>query len=77
MYNAVVIICSIIAALCIILGLLLSKSGSSTGIATMSGQDMEIFKKSKDRGWPKIFQIVMILCSFSLLIIAIVFKFLP
>lgn len=75
MYNVVVILCSIIAALCIILGLLLSKSGSSSGISTMSGQDMEIFKKTKDRGWMKIFQIVMILCSFALLIIAIVMKF--
>jgi len=50
MYNVVIILCSIIAALCIILGLLLSKSGSSSGITTMSGQDMEIFKKTKDRG---------------------------
>lgn len=73
--NAVVIICSIIAGLCILLGLLLSKSGTSSGLASMSGQDMEIFKKSKDRGWSKIFQITMILCSFSLLIIALVFKF--
>lgn len=75
MYNAVVIICSVVSALCIVLGLLLSKSGSSSGIATISGQDMEIFKKTKDRGWMKIFQIVMILCSFILLIIAIVMKF--
>lgn len=75
MYNAVVIICSIIAALCILLGLLLSKTGSSSGITTMSGQDMEIFKKTKDRGWMKIFQIVMILSSFALLITAIVMKF--
>lgn len=75
MYNAVVIICSIIAALCIVLGLLLSKTGSSSGITTMSGQDMEIFKKTKDRGWMKIFQIVMILSSFALLITAIVMKF--
>lgn len=74
MSNAIFIICIIFAAICIIVGLLLSKSGSSSGITTMSGQDMEIFKKTKDRGWTKIFQITMIILAFCLIVIALILK---
>ena len=47
---AIVIVCSILAIMCFIIGLLLSKSGSSGGLASLAGQDLEIFKKTKDRG---------------------------
>ena len=48
--KAIIVVCLIMAALCIVLGLLLSKSGTTSGIVTLSAQDMEIFKKTKDRG---------------------------
>ncbi|WP_353289864.1 preprotein translocase subunit SecG [Ureaplasma ceti] len=72
---AIVIVCSIMAVLCLIIGLLLSKSGSSGGLATLAGQDLEIFKKTKDRGWIKWFQVLMFIMTVVLIIIAIVVHF--
>lgn len=69
---AIVIVCSVMAVLCLIIGLLLSKSGSSSGLATLAGQDLEIFKKTKDRGWTKWLQIAMFIMTVILVIIAIV-----
>ncbi|GAA5414703.1 hypothetical protein UREOM_4140 [Ureaplasma sp. OM1] len=63
------------AVLCLIIGLLLSKSGSSGGLATLAGQDLEIFKKTKDRGWIKWFQVLMFIMTVVLIIIAIVVHF--
>ena len=48
--RAIIVICLVMSALCILFGLLLSKSGTTSGIVTLSAQDMEIFKKTKDRG---------------------------
>lgn len=73
--RAIIVVCLVMSALCILFGLLLSKSGTTSGIVTLSAQDMEIFKKTKDRGWIKIYQISMIICAFCLLIIAIVMKY--
>lgn len=72
---AIVIVCSILAIMCFIIGLLLSKSGSSGGLASLAGQDLEIFKKTKDRGWTKWFQVVMFIFTIILIIIAIVIYF--
>ena len=72
---AIVIVCSIMAVLCTIIGLLLSKSGSSSGLATLAGQDLEIFKKTKDRGWTKWLQITMFIMTVVLIVIAIVVHF--
>ena len=72
---AIVIVCSIMAVLCTIIGLLLSKSGSSSGLATLAGQDLEIFKKTKDRGWTKWLQITMFIMTVVLVVIAIVVHF--
>lgn len=69
---AIVIVCSVMAVLCLIIGLLLSKSGSSSGLATLAGQDLEIFKKTKDRGWTKWLQIAMFIMTVVLVVIAIV-----
>lgn len=72
---AIVIVCSVLAILCLIIGLLLSKSGSSSGLATLAGQDLEIFKKTKDRGWTKWFQVFMFIMTIVLVVIAIVVHF--
>ncbi len=74
MFAAVIIIL-IIAIISIILGVLLSKSGSSTGLSNLAGQDLEIFKKTKDRGIIKVMQMAMILLIITLLIIILVFAF--
>jgi preprotein translocase subunit SecG len=46
MFNMIVTLCVVIIAL----GLLLSGSGSSSGLVATSGQDLELFRKTKDRG---------------------------
>ncbi|MDQ0514339.1 preprotein translocase subunit SecG [Mycoplasmoides fastidiosum] len=68
------IVIYVIAVIILIIGLLLSNSGSTGGLAALSGQDLEIFKKTKDRGSIKILQIVMFSLVFLLLIIAVVYR---
>ena len=58
----------VIGVIAIIVGLLLSSSGSTSGLSSMAGQDLELFKKTKDRGFIKIMQMIM----FFLLIVAII-----
>lgn len=70
--TAVYVICAVFSVLAIVSGLLLSRSGSSGGLATLAGQDLEIFKKTKDRGIVKIIQIFLFFLAISLIIIAIV-----
>ena len=71
----IVIICSVLAVLCFIIGLLLSKAGSSSGLTNITGQDLEIFKKTKDRGWTKWLQVIMFIFTIILIIITIVIYF--
>ena len=58
----------VIGVIAIIVGLLLSSSGSTSGLSSMSGQDLELFKKTKDRGFIKVMQMVM----FFLLLLSVV-----
>ncbi|MDE6473077.1 MAG: preprotein translocase subunit SecG [Ureaplasma sp.] len=69
---AVTIICSILAVLCVIVGLILSRAGTSGGLTSIMGQDLEIFKKSKDRGIMKFFQILMFVMAVVLLFIVLI-----
>ena len=48
----------IISSIFIILGLMLSSSGSTGGFTVNNGQDLELFKKTKDRGFIKLLQII-------------------
>ncbi len=68
------IILSIIGSMAIIIGLLLSPTGSTSGLSAMAGQDLELFKKTKDRGFFKILQMVMFFFIFSLFVICIIYK---
>jgi len=43
----------------------------------MAGQDLELFKKTKDRGFFKILQMVMFFIVFVIAIICIVYKAIP
>lgn len=60
------IIILIVAIIIIILGLLLSGTGSNAGLSNISGQDLEIFKKTKDRGIIKILQFIMFIALIGL-----------
>ncbi|MDR0985341.1 MAG: preprotein translocase subunit SecG [Mycoplasmataceae bacterium] len=62
----------VISAICLIVGLLLSGSGTTQGLTNIAGQDLELFKKTKDRGFVKILQITMFILMFVMFAIAIV-----
>ena len=66
------IIILIVAIFIIILGLLLSGTGSNAGLGSISGQDLEIFKKTKDRGIIKILQFIMFITLIGLFVAIIV-----
>ncbi|MDR2654139.1 MAG: preprotein translocase subunit SecG [Mycoplasmataceae bacterium] len=56
------VICLIVIfSLVIVIGLLLSPYGTHSGLTSMNGQDLELFKKTKDRGMVKWLQIIMFL----------------
>ena len=64
----------VIGAISIIAGLLLSSSGSTSGLSAMAGQDLELFKKTKDRGFVKAMQMLLFVILFIGIIILIVSK---
>lgn len=66
------IIILIVAIVIVILGLLLSGTGSNAGLGSITGQDLEIFKKTKDRGIIKILQFIMFITLVGLFIAIIV-----
>lgn len=50
----------ILAIIILIIGMLLSYSGTpGGGLAALAGEDLELFRKTKDRGIIKILQIIM------------------
>ncbi|PFH41315.1 preprotein translocase subunit SecG [Mycoplasmoides pneumoniae] len=73
--DAIQIVMFVMAILCLIIGLLLSNHGSTGGLASLSGQDLEIFRKTKDRGIVKILQITMFILVVLFLILGLVFHF--
>ena len=58
----------IFGIIALVIGLLLSSSGSKTNLLSTGGQDLELFKKTKDRGFIKILQIAMFVVSLALII---------
>lgn len=71
---SITVIILVVALVCIILGLLLSSSGASAGLTNISGQDLEIFKKNKDRGFIKIIQVILFISLIVLSVLIIVFS---
>jgi len=47
---ALTIVLILFSVLALIIGLLLSRTSPSGGLLSLNGQDLEIFKKTKDRG---------------------------
>ncbi|MDR0752977.1 MAG: preprotein translocase subunit SecG [Mycoplasmataceae bacterium] len=62
----------VISCLIIIIGLILSPYGTHSGLTSMNGQDLELFKKTKDRGMVKWLQIVMFLILITVITILII-----
>ncbi|AFN65421.1 preprotein translocase subunit SecG [Mycoplasma wenyonii str. Massachusetts] len=60
-----------LAFILLVLGLLLSSSGSTGGFSVLSGYDIELFKKTKDYGIVKILKLLMFLCTLLLFILCI------
>lgn len=72
--NAWTVILIVIGAIATIVGLLISPSGATSGLSAMAGQDLELFKKTKDRGFIKVMQMLLFFLVFVVLIILIVYK---
>ena len=63
-----------LSIVCLIIGLMLSGSGSTTGLTAIAGQDLELFKKTKDRGFVKILQMTMFVLMLVMIVLAVVFQ---
>ncbi|MGL4647275.1 MAG: preprotein translocase subunit SecG [Mycoplasmoidaceae bacterium] len=74
--EVIEIIFYVLAAISLVIALLLSGSGSSNGLNSMAAADLEIFKKTKDRGATKILQIILFIIVFVLVALALIFRFL-
>ncbi|MCF0218064.1 MAG: preprotein translocase subunit SecG [Malacoplasma sp.] len=72
--HAVEIIFYVLAIIAFVLALLLSKHGNTSGITPMSGNDIELFKKTKDRGIVKIIQFILFVLVIVLIALGIVAK---
>lgn len=66
----------VLAGVALVCALLLSSHGSSNGLNSMSGSELELFKKTKDRGLVKGLQIFLFLLTFVLVMIALLLRFL-
>ncbi|MDR2829191.1 MAG: preprotein translocase subunit SecG [Mycoplasmataceae bacterium] len=59
-------------AIVIVIGLLLSSNGSTGGLTSMNGQDLELFKKTKDKGLVKILQLMLYVILFITLTVIVI-----
>ena len=73
--NAISIVMFVFGGIALLIGLLLSGSGTGAGLNAQAGQDLELFKKTKDRGFVKILQIIMFLVTLILLALGIALFF--
>ena len=66
----------ILAIIILIIGLMLSYAGTpGGGLAALAGEDLELFRKTKDRGVIKLLQIIMFVLVIILLAIGITLRF--
>lgn len=72
--NALEIIFYVLAIFSLIIALLLSSHGNSGGINPIAGNDIELFKKTKDRGVIKILQLILFILVFVLIALGIVIR---
>lgn len=65
--NWLEIVFYVLAIVSLIIALLLSGHGNTGGISPTSGNEIELFKKTKDRGMVKILQLVLFVMVFILI----------
>ena len=70
--TPIFIVMFILGIIALFIGLCLSSSGSTTNLLSIGGQDLELFKKTKDRGFTKFLQIAMFVVSLILIICGII-----
>lgn len=73
--SALEIIFYVFAIISFVIALLLSGHGNTGGITPMSGNDIELFKKTKDRGIVKIMQFILFVLILVLIVIGLVIHF--
>ena len=73
--TALEIIFYVFAIISFVIALLLSGHGNTGGITPMSGNDIELFKKTKDRGIVKIMQFILFVLILVLIVIGLVIHF--
>ncbi|RCJ03112.1 preprotein translocase subunit SecG [Ureaplasma urealyticum] len=71
---ALTIVLILFSVLALVIGLLLSRTSPSGGLSSLNGQDLESFKKTKDRGWIKGLQVLMFLLSIVMILIIIFYR---
>ena len=64
----------VLAIVALIIALLLSGHGNTGGISPTSGNEIELFKKTKDRGVVKALQLILFVMVFILLGIGIAIR---
>ncbi len=64
----------VLAIVALIIALLLSGHGNTGGISPTSGNEIELFKKTKDRGVVKVLQLILFVMVFILLGIGIAIR---
>jgi len=64
-----------LSVVAIIVGLLLSSNGSTGGLTSMNGQDLELFKKTKDRGAVKVLQTILYLVFITMFILILIYHY--
>lgn len=66
----------ILSIIILIIGLMLAYAGTpGGGLAALAGEDLELFRKTKDRGVIKLLQIIMFILVIILLAIGITLRF--
>lgn len=68
------IIFYVLAIIALIIALLLSGHGNTGGISPTSGNEIELFKKTKDRGAVKVLQFILFILVFLMIGLGIVIR---
>lgn len=74
MGSAFSIIIFVLMAVAFLIAMSLSGNGSPSGLGVISGQDLEIFKRTKDRGAVKILQIILFMVILLVIIALVVYQ---
>lgn len=74
MFQWLDIVFYVLAIVALIIALLLSGHGNTGGISPTSGNEIELFKKTKDRGAVKTLQFALFVLVFLLLALGILIR---